>query len=72
MHHAAEPFLSGLVMALIYELIQRLVPITYFRHYNTILILSWRYDILMIFLPASQRPNFVKFGTVSFRNFANK
>ena len=43
--------------------------------YNTILIFPWRYDILMIFstiLPDSQRLNFVEFGTVSFRNFANK
>ena len=46
-----------------------------FSPYNTILIFPWRYDILMIFstiLPDSQRLNFVEFGTVSFRNFANK
>ena len=46
-----------------------------FLPYNTILIFPWRYDILMIFstiLPDSRRLNFVEFGTVSFRNFANK
>ena len=46
-----------------------------FSPYNTILIFPWRYDILMIFstiLSDSQRLNFVEFGTVSFRNFANK